>query len=70
MSDTNREITVSLIPKADRALTAIADREAVSRPDAINRALQLYDTLTEAVAAGDRVYLRHEDDTEQEVTWS
>lgn len=40
------KLTVLLIPAADAALIAGADREGLSRTDALNRALIMYDEIT------------------------
>jgi hypothetical protein len=40
------KVTVNLLPDAYKAIETAAEREGISRTDAINRALQVYETLT------------------------
>jgi hypothetical protein len=40
------KVTVSLTPAAYEALTKGADREGLTRTDAINRAVQMYEIVT------------------------
>lgn len=50
-------ITVNLIPKADDALTWLAEHTGMNRTDVINRALQLYQFTEERAAEGDKLTL-------------
>lgn len=52
---------VNLIPLADEALTACAEREGLSDVDIINRALIVYDTITKDMADGKDVVIRSAD---------
>lgn len=61
MTDTRTDlhkVTVNLIPKADEALQATAERLQLSRTDVINRALQAYGYLEETIANGGDVLIR------------
>jgi hypothetical protein len=40
------KVSVNLLPVAWKAIETAAEREGISRTDAINRALQAYETLT------------------------
>lgn len=51
-----------------RRITAMADREGCDEADLICKAITTYDVLSEQVAAGSTVVLRHADGTETEVT--
>lgn len=56
MSDIER-ITVSLIPQASAALAATLSRSGLSKTDVVNRAVTLYDFITERVSEGDEIVL-------------
>ena len=53
-------VTVNLVPRAQRALTRIAELTGDSKTDSINRALQVYELLEEVLENGGSVYLREQ----------
>jgi acyl-CoA synthetase (NDP forming) len=57
------KITVNLIDKADRALSAAAEREGLNRTDTINRALQFYDYFSNETAEGAEVLIHKNGET-------
>ncbi|MFG1640488.1 hypothetical protein ACGFMK_09385 [Amycolatopsis sp. NPDC049252] len=59
-------VTVNLVPRASRALDQAVELTGDSKTDTINRALQVYAVLEEAVSKGGEVVIRHSSG-EQEV---
>ena len=55
------KITVNLVPKADLALQAAAEREGLNRTDTLNRALQFYDFFSEEAARDTKIMLVRKD---------
>ncbi|WIV59661.1 hypothetical protein [Amycolatopsis nalaikhensis] len=52
-------MTVNLVPRASRALDRIVELTGDSKTDTINRALQVYAVLEEAVSKGGELVIRH-----------
>lgn len=52
-------LRVYLTPNSEQALHAAADRTGDTQTDTLNRALQVYDLLTQAVDEGARVFVQH-----------
>lgn len=52
-------VTVNLVPRASRALDRAVELTGDSKTDTINRALQVYAVLEEAVSKGGEVVIRH-----------
>lgn len=65
MNDEPRRTSVSLIPRAQEALDATAERTGLSKTDVINRALQAYAFLEEQHADGAKILVRRGDSTEE-----
>jgi hypothetical protein len=57
-------ITVNLIARASRALQAVSERTGDSKTDSINRAIQVYDYVTEIDSSGGGIYVRQSADSE------
>jgi hypothetical protein len=53
-------ITVSLIPKAAADLAVLVGRTGLSKTDAVNRAITLYEWVTAQMAAGNDFIVRDE----------
>jgi hypothetical protein len=51
-------ITVALIPRAVAELQRLQDRTGMSKTDLVNRAISLYEFITEQIAAGQDLLLR------------
>jgi hypothetical protein len=58
----------TLIPKAEFALRRVTNRLGITRTDAVNRAIQLYDLIEDERANGGSIYVKHGDEF-RELTW-
>ncbi|MFF4694852.1 hypothetical protein [Streptomyces chattanoogensis] len=63
----NERFTVTLIPVAARAVTALMRITGLSKTDTINRAVQVYAFLAQQMAEGKEVLLRDEDGSTERV---
>jgi hypothetical protein len=60
MSNLTR-VTVNLTPKAIASLKDSADREGLTRTEVANRAVQLYNLISERRTAGEKLVFLHPD---------
>jgi predicted transcriptional regulator len=65
MNNEPRRMSVSLVPRAQEALDATAERTGLSKTDVINRALQAYAFLEEQWADGAKILVRRGETTEE-----
>ncbi|MDL5159415.1 hypothetical protein [Actinomycetospora termitidis] len=66
---TSSTIQVPLIPKAEAALKAASARDGLGHADTMNRAVQLYDVLSEAQRDGRKVYVDQPGGGTRELLW-
>lgn len=55
----SERITVALVPKVAEELRRIQERTGLSKTDAVNRAISVYDFVDAQVAAGQELVLRN-----------
>ncbi|MEU5694228.1 hypothetical protein [Actinosynnema sp. NPDC020468] len=58
---TAERITVALIAKVTEELRRVQERTGLSKTDAVNRAISVYEFLDAQLAAGNELVLRHPD---------
>ncbi|MET9069459.1 hypothetical protein ACWDR1_29055 [Streptosporangium sandarakinum] len=60
-------ITTALIPKSSEALQRSLDRTGLSKTDIVNRAIALYDYITDQLDSGKELLLRDSESGEVQV---